>query len=159
MRNPQKLIIIALAISLLTGAAVYAGMGMSMKCQAKPEKNPATGKTAKACGYEAMVTIGGGMLSQRMTGYCRACKKFVGLSWTRGNIPPQMKARIKVKPHPVPLGEIWDAQTGKITTVHACPTCKGPFIEIKKFDELKHCPICNKPHFAVDKTKPKLAID
>jgi hypothetical protein len=155
----RKLILIMLAVCLLTGAAVYAGTRMSMKCQAKPEKDPATGKTAKACGYETKVTIGGGRMFKQMTGYCRACEKFVHLSWTRGNIPPQMKARIKVKPHPVPLGEVWDAATGKIMTIHACPKCKGPFLEIKKFDELKHCPACNKPHFAVDKSKPRLAID
>jgi hypothetical protein len=155
----RKMILIALAACLLTGAAVYAGMGRSMKCQAKPEKDPTTGKTAKPCGYEAMVIIGGGRMSKRMMGYCRACKKFVSLNWTRGNIPPRMKTRVKVKPHPIPLGEVWDAQTGKILTIHACPTCKGPFLEIKKFDELKHCPACNKPHFAVDKSKPRLAID
>ena len=155
----RKMIVITLAACLLTGAAVYAGRGMSMKCQAKPAKDPATGKTAKACGYESMVTIGGGMISERMTGYCRACKKFVTLHWTRDGIPAEMKARIKVKPRPVPLGEVWDAQTGKVLTIHACPTCKGPFLEIKKPDELKHCPVCNKPHFAIDKTKPQLAID
>jgi Zn finger protein HypA/HybF involved in hydrogenase expression len=132
---------------------------MSMKCQAKPAKDPATGKTAKACGYESMVAIGGGMLSESITGYCRACKKFVGLHWTAKNLPAALKARVKVKPHPVPLGEVWDAATGKIMTIHACPKCKGPFLEIKKFDELKHCPVCNKPHFAVDKSKPRLAID
>ncbi|MDP6637116.1 MAG: hypothetical protein QGG42_19630 [Phycisphaerae bacterium] len=155
----RKMILITLVACLLTTIAVYAGRGMSMKCQAKPEKNPTTGKTAKPCGYEAMVTIGGGMFSEQMTGYCRACKKFVHLHWTAKNLPPQMKTRIKVKPHPIPLGEVWDARTGKILTIHACPKCKGPFLEIKEFDELKHCPACNKPHFAVDKNKPRLAID
>jgi len=155
----RKMILITLAICLLTTIAVYAGRGMSMKCQAKPEKDVATGKTAKPCGYESMVTIGGGMFSERMTGYCRACKKFVYLHWTAKNLPAGMKARVKVKPHPVPLGEVWDSQTGKILTIHACPKCKGPFLEIKKFDDLKHCPVCNKPHFAVDKSKPRLAID
>ncbi len=155
----RKMILIVLAASLLTGAAVYAGRGMSMKCQAKPVKDPATGKIAKPCGYEAMVSLGGGMLSKRVTGYCRACDKFVAIHWTHKNLPAGLKARVKVKPRPAPLGEIWDAQTGRIMTIEACPKCKGPFLEIKKFDELKHCPVCNKPHFAVDKSKPKLAID
>jgi len=155
----RKAILITLAACLLTGAAVYAGRGMSMKCSAKPAKDPATGKTAKPCGYEAMVTLGGGMLSQSASGYCRACEKFVSIHWTRGNLPAGLRARVKVKPRPAPLGEIWDPQTGRIMTIEACPKCKGPFLEIKKFDELKHCPACNKPHFAVDKTKPQLAID
>lgn len=148
-----------LIVCLLTAAAVYAGRGLAMKCQAKPDKNAQTGKTAKPCGYESRVTFGGGMLSNQTGGYCRACKKFVYLHWTRENIPADLKARIKITPRPVPLGEVWDARTGKVLTIHACPTCKGPFLEIKKPDELKHCPACNKPHFAIDKTKPQLAID
>jgi len=155
----RKTIVLTLTACLLLGAAVYAGRGMSMKCKAKPAKDPATGKTAKPCGYEAMVAIGGGMISERVTGYCRACEKFVAIHWTRDNLPAGLKARVKVKPRPAPLGEIWDAQTGRIMTVEACPKCRGPFLEIKKHDELKHCPACNKPHFAVDKTKPRLAID
>ena len=155
----RRMILITLVACILTGAAVHAGLGLSMKCQAKPEKDPATGKTAKPCGYESRVTFGGGMFFRQMTGYCRACKKFVYLSWTRENIPANMKARIKPKPRPVPLGEVWDAQTGKTLTIHACPTCKGPFLEIKKSDELKHCPACNKPHFGIDKSKPRIAVD
>jgi len=153
------MILIVTTACLLTGAAVYAGMGVSMKCGAKPAKDPATGKTAKPCGYETRVVIGGGRMFKQITGFCRACDKFVAIRWARGNLPAAMKARIKLKPRPAPLGEIWDAQTGKIVTIEACPTCKGPFVEIKKFDELKHCPACNKPHFAADKTKPRLAID
>ena len=155
----RRMMLITLVACLLTGAAVHAGLGLSMKCQAKPEKDPATGKTAKPCGYESRVTFGGGMFFSQMTGYCRACKKFVYLSWTRENIPANMRARIKPKPRPVQLGEVWDAQTGKTLTIHACPTCKGPFLEIKKPDELKYCPACNKPHFGIDKSKPRIAVD
>ena len=140
-------------------ATTYAGDGVHMKCQAKPEKDPDTGKLSKPCGYESLVTFGGGMFSNQTTGYCRSCKKFVYLNWTRENIPAEMKERIKVRPRPEPLGEVWDAQTGKVLTIHACPTCKGPFLEIKKPDELKHCPVCSKPHFAVDESKPRMAID
>jgi len=155
----RRTMCIAAAACLLVAVTVYAGMGLSMKCQAKPDKDPATGKAAKPCGYEAQVTFGGGMFFNQITGYCRACKKFVYLSWTRDNLPPQMKDRIKVRPRPVPLGEVWNAQTGEILTIHACPACKGPFLEIKKADELKYCPACNKPHFVIDKTKPRMAID
>jgi uncharacterized protein YbaR (Trm112 family) len=95
------------------------------------------------------------MFFRQTTGYCRACKKFVYLHWTEGEIPAGMQAT----PRPVPLGEVWDASTGKVMTIHACPTCKGPFLEIKSPDELKYCPVCNKPHFVVDKSKPEMAID
>ena len=153
----RRTIIFTLLTCLLAAAAVYAGQGLAMKCQAQPEKDAATGKTGKPCGYEATVTFGGGMFFNQITGYCRACKKFVYLSWTeaRGEMP----AGMKVTPRPAPLGEVWDASTGKVMTIHACPTCKGPFLEIKNADELKYCPACNKPHFVVDKSKPEMAID
>jgi Zn finger protein HypA/HybF involved in hydrogenase expression len=153
----RRTIIFTLITCLLAAAAVYAGQGLAMKCQAQPEKDAATGKTGKPCGYEAEVRFGGGMFFSQVTGYCRACKKFVYLSWTeaRGEMP----AGMKVTPRPAPLGEVWDASTGKVTTIHACPTCKGPFLEIKNADELKYCPACNKPHFVVDKSKPEMAID
>ena len=99
------------------------------------------------------------MLVNQIGGYCRACKKFVYLHWTRDGLPASLKARVKATPRPVPLGEVWDASTGKVLTIHACPICKGPFLEVKKPEELKHCPACNKPHFAIDKSKPELAID
>jgi len=150
---------IALITCLLTAAAVYAGTGYFMKCQAKPAKDAATGKTPKPCGYESQVTFGGGMISEQVCGYCRACKKFVYLHWTRPNIPDGLKAHTKVRPRPKPLGEVWDARTGKVLTIHACPHCKGPFLEIKNREELKYCPACNKPHFVVDKSKPMIAID
>ena len=57
----RRTMAIALMVGLLAAAAVSAGTGYFMKCQAKPDKNPATGKTAQPCGYEAQVTFGGGM--------------------------------------------------------------------------------------------------
>ena len=154
----RKTIVLALVTCLLTLAAgVYAARGLSMKCTAKPEKDPATGKTQKACNYEAMVTFGGGMFFNQKTCYCRSCKKFVYLQWTRQGAP--LPGGMKVKPKPEPLGEVWDAATGKVMTVYACPHCKGPVLEIKKREDLKFCPVCNKPHFVVDKSKPELAID
>ncbi len=150
---------IALVALFLAAPAVYAGMGYFMKCQAKPAKDPATGKTPPPCAYESRVIFGGGMMSDQLTGYCRKCKKFVHLHWTRDNIPEGLRGGVKPVPKPKPLGEVWDAKTGKVLTVHACPTCRGPFLEIKKREELKHCPKCNKPHFAVDPSKPLMAID
>ena len=155
----KTMMLTTLATLLLGTTTVLAGTGLQMKCQAKAEKDPKTGKQLKACGYEAQVTFGGGMFFNQITGYCRTCKKFVYLSWTRENIPADMKDRIKVKPRPEPLGEVWNSLTGKVLTIYACPTCKGPFLEIKKAQELKYCPVCNKPHFSVDKSKPVMAID
>lgn len=148
---------LALTVCLLAAGAVYAARGLSMKCQAQPEKDPATGKTGKPCGFESEVTFGGGMFFDQITGYCRACKKFVYVQWTRENAP--VPANGKTKPRPKPLGEVWDAATGQVLTIHACPHCKGPFLEIKSVKDLKHCPACNQPHFAIDKSKPEMAID
>ena len=128
-------------------SSVQAGDGYHMKCE------------TNACGFESQVTFGGGMFFQQITGYCKKCNKFVYLSWTRENIPESMKGSIKVRPRPVPLGEIWDGKTGKSITIYSCPTCKGPFMEIKNPAELAHCPACNKPGFAVDTSKPRMAID
>ena len=156
----KRMICITLATCLLGVAAVYAGTGFQMKCQAKPEKDPKTGKLSETCGHESSVTFGGGMFFEQITGYCRACKKFVYVTWTgKDQVDRAKEVGFKVQPRPKPLGEVWDAQTGKILTIHACPTCKGPFLEIKSPDELKHCPSCNKPHFGVDKSKPIMAID
>ncbi|MCE5327076.1 MAG: hypothetical protein LLG01_11760 [Planctomycetaceae bacterium] len=152
----RRTIAIVLTICLVATAAVYAGRGLSMKCQGQPDIG---GEGEKGCGYESQVIFEGGMFFEQITGYCRACKKFVYLTWTRDNIPAEMKARIKVTPRPVPLGEVWDSQIGKIMTIHACPTCKGPFLEVKNPNDLKYCPACNKPHFAIDKSKPEMAID
>ena len=158
----KRMMSITLATCLLGVAAVHAGTGLYMKCQVKPETDPATGEMSKPCGHEEEVTFGGGMAFQQMTGYCRQCKRFVHLSWTQEGLSPEMIRTLginKVTPRPNPLGEVWDAQTGKVLAIHACPTCKGPFLEIKGPDELKHCPACNKPHFGVDKSRPVKAID
>jgi hypothetical protein len=157
----RRTLAVALIVCLSTAAAIHAGTVYHMKCQAKPAKDAATGKTAKPCGYESSVTFGGGMFFDQICGYCRSCKKFVYLNWTRENLPQEMKARmrIKVTPRPKPLGEVWDCRTGEVLTIHACPHCKGPFLEIKKRDDLNHCPACNKAHFVVDESKPRIAVD
>ena len=153
----RKTTIIALTAFLLTAAAVYAAQGLSMKCTAKPEKDPATGKLEKACDYEATVIFGGMMFSDQMTCYCQSCKQFVYLHWTRQGAP--MPDGMKVTPKPEPMGEVWNAATGEVLAVYAYPKCKGPVLEIKKREDLKFCPVCNKSHFVVDKTKPELAVD
>lgn len=149
----KKLTALILTLGLVAGLNAFAGDGFSMKCKAPP------GKDGKSCGYEATITIGGGMLFEQVTGYCRVCKKFVYLRWTRANIPEQLKGKIKETPPPKTLGEVWDGATGKVMPLYACPTCQGPFMEIKKASDLKHCPVCNEAHFEIDTSKPRMAID
>lgn len=98
------------------------------------------------------------MAYEQLTGYCLKCKKFVYHQWTREG-SPVVDPKAKKVPAPKPLGEVWDASTGKVITIYACPHCSGPFAQIKTKAELKHCPACNKPGFAVDETKPRMAID
>lgn len=172
------MISISLILCLAVAATIYAGDGFHMKCQPKPAKDPKVDNSAKhsvkcqpkekdskaekpskPCGYESYVTFGGGMFYDQLTGYCRNCKKFVYLHWTRENIPADMKKQIEHKPRPEPLGEVWDAKTGQVKTIHACGKCKGPFLEIKKLDDLKNCPVCENSHFVIDNSKPRIAID
>lgn len=137
---------IALAGIFAAIAVVYAGEGLSMKCK------------AKSCGYQTEVTFGGGMTSQQLTGYCKKCNKFVSLQWTREG-SPTVDPNAKKIPAPKALGEIWDAQTGKVLKIYTCPDCTGPFAEIKNKDELKHCPKCGTAGFAGDDSKPIRAMD
>ncbi|MDT8390457.1 MAG: hypothetical protein RRC34_08125 [Lentisphaeria bacterium] len=133
----------------------WAGDGYPMKCM---DGKDADGKPVKGCGYEEMVIFGGGMMFERVMGYCPTCEKFVGVTWTREG-SPLLNPEAKVTPPPKPLGKIWDAKTGRKLTIYACPHCQGPFAEIKNVKELTHCPKCGGAHFTVDKTKPREAID
>jgi hypothetical protein len=137
---------IALAGIVAAIAVVYAGDGFSLKCK------------AKSCGYQSDVTFGGGMTSEQLTGYCRQCKKFVVLQWTREGSPTVDPNAKKIAP-PKALGEIWDAQTGNVLKIYTCPHCAGPFAEIKNIEQLKHCPKCCTSGFALDDSKPRMAID
>ena len=137
---------ITLVSVIAIAAVVYAGEGLSMKCR------------AKTCGYESEVTFGGGMAFEQLTGYCRNCRKFVYLSWTREG-SPVLDPKAEKVPHPKPLGEVWDALAGRAITIYVCPHCKGPFAEIKSRDDLKHCPACGKLDFAADDSKPRMAVD
>ena len=98
------------------------------------------------------------MVDQLM-GYCRGCKKFVSLTWANENAPPELLKDNKFGPKPKSLGEVWDSKTGSMLHLYPCPTCKGPFAEIRSPDQLKHCPACNAEGFAADKNEPRLMID
>lgn len=153
----RKVIVLGSIVCLLAGAGVFAGMGYTMKCNGVPD---ADGQPAKeSCGYSTEVMFGGGMFFEQLTGYCRACKKFVHLSWTRPGAVNNMPAGMEVKPKPKALGEVFDATTGHVLSVYACPHCAGPFAEIKSQKDLKHCPSCLKGEFGIDPNAPVMAID
>ena len=97
-------------------------------------------------------------LNGQLTGYCVKCKKFVYLHWTLEG-SPALDPKAKKVPQPKSLGTVWDSQNGQSLAIYACPHCAGPFAEIKSKADLKNCPSCNKPDFAVDETKPLMAID
>ena len=140
-----KAVMMGVSIAAIA-VVVYAGDGFGVKCK------------EKSCGFEAPVTFGGGMVYEQLTGYCRACKKFVHLRWTREGGPVLDPKAAKVPP-PKALGEVVDVRTGGVLVIYACPHCKGPFAEIKSKDDLKHCPVCAKSGFGLDDTKPMMAID
>ncbi len=134
-----------LAIIAVT-TVVFAGTLFNMKCE------------SKTCGFEAGVMFGGGMAFQQLTGYCQSCEKFVYLQWTRKG-SPLVDPNAEIVEPPEPLGKILDLRTGSTLTIFACPDCKGPFAEIKSLEDLKHCPACNKPEFAIDESKPTIVFD
>ena len=135
-----------LAGIIVIAALVYAGDALHMKC------------SSPQCGYDSQVTFGGGMAFEQLTGYCRTCKKFVYLQWTREG-SPVVDAKSEKVPPPKALGEVVDVRTGGVLNIYACPHCKSPFAEIKSKEDLKHCPACCKPGFGIDDTKPAIAVD
>lgn len=139
-------VFITLVSMIAVSAVVYAGEGYGMKCQ------------SQTCGYESEVKFGGGMAYGEITGYCMKCRRFVYLTWTLVD-SPSLDPKAKIVPAPEPLGEVWDASTGKVITIYACKHCSGPFAMIKTEAELKYCPACNKPGFAVDDTKLRISYD
>lgn len=140
----RHIVVLSLFCCLLAVGVAYAATMHHMKCK------------DKACGYEARVQLGPTMQTNSITGFCRNCETFVSLSWRYRNIREPGKDLGK---KPEAMGEIWDAKAGKILPVYACPTCKGPFAEVKKHADLTHCPKCNKPGFSIDNSKPPIAVD
>ena len=119
--------------------AALAGMDYPMKCT--------------NCGYSSRVSVGGGKGFEQITGYCQESKKFVYITWKRGEKKPE------------PMAKVWDSTTGKMIEVYKCPDCEKPFIPLRAkaadidgpgFD---HCPKCGKQTFKVDKDKGIIAFD
>lgn len=87
---------------------------------------------APQCGFKTTLGIGGGMVFDQASGYCRKCDKTVSVTWKRN----QEKRPSKLK--------YWDALAGKMREIFTCPTCKGPFVMIEQIEEMKYCPKCGK---------------
>jgi len=149
MKQPTLIILGCLALSL----GAHGGTGMTMTCT----DDAKTGK--KSCGYEKVIVFGGGMLFHQLLGFCHECNEFVGIAWTRENLPPGLAEEIKVKAKPEPLAKVWNASTGQMHELHSCPKCTTPFLEIKTREELTHCPKCKKPGFAADPSQGVMAVD
>jgi Zn finger protein HypA/HybF involved in hydrogenase expression len=134
-------------LQMLLLAAAFSGDVVTMKC------------SHRACGYKTGVLFGGGMFFQQVMGHCRNCKQIVSLQWLRPDAPPEVLKDAKTTAKPKSMGEVWDSNTGAILTLYSCPTCKGPFAEIKDPKQLNHCPSCNQPGFGVDESEPVMIVD
>jgi hypothetical protein len=107
MKTCGKLMAIALFCGLVLGAApAAAGEAGTVSC------------STPGCGYHHDLTIGGGMKSPSLTGYCRATKNFV---------------RIKLKS--------WE---GYRDIVPACPDCPEAILPIYDGGQVAQipCPQC-----------------
>jgi hypothetical protein len=107
MKTFGKLLAFALFCGLVfEGAPAMAGEAGTLSC------------ATPGCGYHANLTIGGGMKSPSLTGYCRATKKFV---------------RVKLKS--------WE---GYRQMVPACPDCPVAILPIYDGDQVAKipCPQC-----------------
>lgn len=155
----RRFIIAGVMLCVVAVAAVYAGDGFTMKCGVSALAKDADGKAVKPCGFKQEIVFGGGMFFDQVQGYCRSCKKFVAIAWTREGapLPPEMAKNPVAKPKP--LGEVWDGETGRVLTIYACPHCKGPFSKIDGPANLKYCPSCNQPGFGIDPDSPVMAVD
>lgn len=81
------------------------------------------------------VNFGGGKRFEQHTGFDPASKKFVYLSWTRG------------EPSPKPVSSIWDHKTGAIIDLYEFPNVKHPLPVIPSIDSMKACPMTGDKQF------------
>ncbi|MFA5167986.1 MAG: hypothetical protein WC530_05595 [Candidatus Omnitrophota bacterium] len=123
MKTTRKVFWIILFAGTFFGGVrvLQAATGYEVKC-----------KDAK-CGFKTQAGIGGGFAFETAAGFCAPCKKWVSVTWKRGE-----KA-------PVPFAMFWDPQTGEIRRLYKCPKCKQPFVVIEKIEDMKFCPRCKRP--------------
>lgn len=91
-----------------------------------------------------MVKFGGGKAFEQHTAFDPSSKKFVYLTWPRGQAPPK------------PVYSIWDHQTGQLIDLYQFPGAKHPLPVIPSIEAMKVCPITGDKNF---KKKAVLAYD
>ncbi len=135
-------------MTVLMGVCLFAwaGDGFVFKCQ------------VKECGFKPTLIFGGGMLSDQAMGWCLQCQAIRAVRWSRPGAPA-LDPNAKPIPQPKPLAEGWVASLGQTRKIYKCPGCGGSFMEIRKPEEISHCPKCSQPGFKVDPTAPRLAVD
>ena len=93
----------------------------------------------ESCSFKSSLCIGGGFECSQISGFCHQCSEFVFI-----HFPKRTNERKKVKDKEwIPVGTIWDPETGKTFEIYQCPKCKGPFIEIQSINQISSCPQCN----------------
>lgn len=90
------------------------------------------------------VNFGGGRMFNQHTAYDPASKKFVYLSWKRG------------EPDPKPVCSIWNHQTGETIELYRFPKVKNPLPIIPSIDAMKVCPRTGDKNF---KHERRIAYD
>lgn len=141
-----KQVFAMLSVTVVVAVVALAGDGFQFKCQ------------EKECGFNPMVIFGGGMMSEKAMGWCHTCKAIKAVHWTRAGAPA-LDPNAKPVPQPKPLAEVWVGTLGQTRKIYKCPTCEGGFMEIRRPEELTHCPKCSKPGFKIDPDAPRLIVD
>ncbi|MDG2184158.1 MAG: hypothetical protein P8K79_00685 [Mariniblastus sp.] len=81
------------------------------------------------------VNFGGGRAFEQHTAFDPATKKFVYLTWPRGEAPPK------------PVYSIWDFQSGQLIDLYQFPGAKHPLPVIPSIEAMKVCPITGDKNF------------
>lgn len=120
--------ILAVAALVLTAASAEAGNVYKI--------------TAKKGDEEVTYTVkfGGGRKFEQWTAFDPASKKFVYLTWNRGEAEPK------------PAGTIWDHRTGETIKLYKFPGAESPLPVIPSVDAMKVCPLTGDKGFKTEKT-------
>jgi hypothetical protein len=82
------------------------------------------------------VKFGGAKLVEQWTAYDPASKRFVYLTWKRGEAAP------------VPAATIWDHKTGETVKLYRFPDVANPLPVIPTIQDMKVCPVTGDKAFS-----------